>query len=54
MFQATFFNASEGLVDSKSKIKGSIIGKDTDEVQPVLDPGSQYFCWKVDQSQLVE
>ena len=54
MFQVTVFNASGGLVDSKSKIKGQIIGKNTENIKTIIDSGSQFLCSKIDESQLVE
>lgn len=54
-FQATLFNASKGVVDSVSLIRGSLVGRDARRggITPVVDFKPQFWCWHVAEDQFL-
>ena len=49
LFQATLFNASAGLIETKSQVKGEILGTN---IVPQMDFRAQYLCFKPDLDQI--
>jgi len=46
-FQATLFNSTQGLMDSVSAVKGTLVGRKASQggVIPAVDFTPQFWCW---------